>query len=184
MPYLPELPENATLIDVFRAYPETARPLIQFHEALLRGESPFTEAERELIAAYVSGLNGCRYCHGVHTATGEALGVPQGAVKGLLEDFGSAPVDARLKPVLRYFAKLTRTPDGLTSDDADAVYAAGWDQDALYHAVATCALFNFMNRLVEGLGIELQEAYVPVAAERLSKRGYTELLRMLGSEKG
>jgi uncharacterized protein YciW len=98
----------------------------------------------------------------------------------------SAPIprDARLKTVLRYVAKLTRTPDGITSDDAEAVYAAGWDQDALYHAVATCALINFMNRLVEDLGIEPQEAYVPMAAERLSKRGYTEMLRMLGSEKG
>lgn len=183
MPYLPDLPENASLIDLFRAYPDTARPLIAFHEALLRGRSPFTEAQRELIAAYVSGLNGCRYCHGVHTATAEALGVPKGTVKHLLEGMGSAPVDQRMEPVLRYVEKLTRTPDAMTREDADAVYAAGWDQDALYHAVATCALFNFMNRLVEGLGIELQETYVPLAAERLSKRGYTELLRMLGDGK-
>lgn len=183
MPYLPELPANASLIDLFRAYPETAKPLIEFHEALLRGESPFSEAERELIAAYVSGLNGCRYCHGVHTATAEALGVHEGAVRNLLEGIDSAPVDQRMKPVLLFVEKLTRTPDGMTREDADAVYAAGWSQDALYHAVATCALFNFMNRLVEGLGIELQDAYVPVAAERLSKRGYTELLRMLGNGK-
>jgi hypothetical protein len=62
------LPEKATLLDVFRMFPETNRPLLEFHEVLLRGASPFTEAERELIAAYVSGLNGCRYCHGVHAA--------------------------------------------------------------------------------------------------------------------
>jgi uncharacterized peroxidase-related enzyme len=183
VPYLPELPANATLIDVFRAYPETARPLIAFHEALLRGASPFSEAERELIAAYVSGLNGCRYCHGVHTATAEALGAPAGAVKDLLGGIDAAQVDERMRPVLRYVDKLTRTPDGMTEADAEAVYAAGWSQDALYHAVATCALFNFMNRLVEGLGIELQEPYVPMAAERLSKKGYTELLRMVGDGK-
>jgi uncharacterized peroxidase-related enzyme len=181
MPYLPALPAKASLVDLFRAYPETARPLIEFHEVLLRGESPFSDTERELIAAYVSGLNRCRYCHRVHTATAEALGVPQGVVKNLLEGIDTAPVDERMKPVLRYVAKLTRTPDGMTREDAEAVYAAGWDQHALYHAVATCALFNFMNRLVEGLGIELQEAYVPLAAERLSKKGYTELLRMLGT---
>lgn len=183
MPFLPELPANATLLDLFRAYPETARPLIAFHEALLRGESPFSQAERELIAAYVSGLNGCRYCHGIHTATAEALGVQEGTVRNLLDGIEAAPVDQRMKPVLRYVEKLTRAPDSMTRDDAEAVYAAAWNQDALYHAVATCALFNFMNRLVEGLGIELQEAYVPLAAERLSKRGYTELLRMLGDGK-
>ncbi|MGH4017277.1 MAG: hypothetical protein ACRDSL_25785 [Pseudonocardiaceae bacterium] len=65
MTHLPSLPENATLLDVFRAYPDTARPLLDYHQVLLRGPSPLTVAERELIAAYVSGLNVCGYCHGI-----------------------------------------------------------------------------------------------------------------------
>ncbi|HUY01913.1 MAG TPA: carboxymuconolactone decarboxylase family protein, partial [Rhodocyclaceae bacterium] len=85
MPFIPGLPEGGSLLDLFRAFPDTSRPLIAFHEVLLRGPSPFTEAERELIAAYVSGLNACRYCYGVHTATAERLGVPAGAVAAALE---------------------------------------------------------------------------------------------------
>jgi hypothetical protein len=54
MAYLPSLPDHASLLDVFRMFPETNEPLLSFHEILLRGPSPFTEAERELIAAYVS----------------------------------------------------------------------------------------------------------------------------------
>jgi AhpD family alkylhydroperoxidase len=42
------------------------------HSAL---SSPFSAPEREPIAAYVSGLNHYRYCHAVHTATAERLGV-------------------------------------------------------------------------------------------------------------
>jgi hypothetical protein len=57
MSYLPSLKPDSVLLDVFRAYPDAARPLLDYHEALLRGPSPFTVAERELIAAYVSGLN-------------------------------------------------------------------------------------------------------------------------------
>ncbi|MDZ5696765.1 carboxymuconolactone decarboxylase family protein [Chelativorans sp. M5D2P16] len=72
---MPYLPAGATLLDVFKRFPDTNAPLIEFHEALLRAP-PFTEAERELIATYVSGLNRCRYCRGVHTATAERLGVP------------------------------------------------------------------------------------------------------------
>jgi hypothetical protein len=41
------------------------------------------------------------------------------------------------------------------------------------------ALFNFMNRLVEGLGIELEPSYVAPAAERLAERGYLPLLEMM-----
>ena len=53
MTYLPSLPD-ATLLQVFRAHPDIARPLIDLHEAVLRGPSPLTVAEREHIAAFVS----------------------------------------------------------------------------------------------------------------------------------
>ncbi len=65
MAYLPSMPKDASLLDVFWMFPETNEPLIAFHETLLRGPSPCTEGERECVAAYVSGLNGCRYCHGI-----------------------------------------------------------------------------------------------------------------------
>lgn len=173
------LPKNASLIDVFKTYPETSRPLLEFHEILLRGPSPFSEAERELIAAFVSTLNNCRYCRAIHTATAERLGAPQGIVDKLVDEIDVAPVDDRMKPVLRYARKLTRDPAGLSESDAEAVFNAGWDHGALYHLVAVTALFNFMNRLVEGLGIVPNPAYVASAAERLATRGYKPLIEML-----
>ena len=54
MSYLKSLPAETTLLQVFQAYPGPARHLLAFHELVLRGESPFTPGERELIAAYVS----------------------------------------------------------------------------------------------------------------------------------
>jgi uncharacterized peroxidase-related enzyme len=181
MAYLPSLPRAATLLDVFKAFPETNKPLIEFHEVLMRGPSPFSEAERELIAAYVSGLNRCRYCRGVHTATTERLGTPEGTVGALLEEIDTALAPARMKPVLSYAQKLTRAPDSVTRGDAEAVLAAGWDQTALYQTVAVTALFNYMNRLVEGLGIELDPAYVEPASKRLAERGYLPLIDMMMS---
>jgi hypothetical protein len=56
------------------------------------------------------------------------------------------------------------------------VFAAGWDERALHDAVSVCALFNFMNRLVEGLGIQADVGYFGVAAERLASQGYAGLL--------
>jgi uncharacterized peroxidase-related enzyme len=179
MPYLMSLRAGASLIDVFRAFPATSTPLIEFHEALLRGPSPFTEAERELIAAYVSGLNGCGFCHGVHTATAERMGVEPGLLSRIVRDGGFEGVDDRLQPVLLLARKLTQSPSSVTKADADAVLAAGWDDAALHSAVAVTALFNFMNRLVEGLGIELDPSYVGPASERLADRGYLPLLEMM-----
>lgn len=44
MPYLPSLGPRASLLEVFRSFPDTSKPLIEYHEVLLRGPSPFTEA--------------------------------------------------------------------------------------------------------------------------------------------
>src|ERR671918_2594899 len=167
MTYLGSLPDGAVLVDVFRAFPDTALPLLDYTEALLRGPSPLSVAERELIAAYVSGLNACRYCHGVHTATAEAFGITEGTLTALLDDVDGAPVDERMRPVLRYVRKLTLTPSRMTPSDAEAVFAAGWTEGALHDAVSVCALFNLMNRLVDGLGVTAGPDYFARAADRL-----------------
>jgi hypothetical protein len=56
MSYLRSLKPDAGLVQIFQAFPTITRPLLEYHEALLRGDSPFRAAERELIAAFVSGL--------------------------------------------------------------------------------------------------------------------------------
>jgi uncharacterized peroxidase-related enzyme len=183
LPYLPSLPENAALIDVFRAYPDTAGPLLDYHEALLRGPSPLSVLERELIAAYVSGLNSCHYCHGVHAATARAFGVDEDALIALLDDVDGAPIDERMKPLLRYVAKLTLTPSRMTESDAASVFRAGWDEKALHDAVSVCALFNFMNRLVEGLGIQATPEYFADSARRLAGGGYAGLKAVLDPDR-
>ena len=110
MTFLPSLPDNAKLLDVFRAYPETAHPLVDYHEALMRGPSPLSIAERELIAAYVSGLNACDYCYGVHQATAERFGVDEQTLTSMLANLETAEIDDRMRPLLSYLGKLTGDP--------------------------------------------------------------------------
>ena len=181
MSYLSSLADDAKLMDVFKLYPETSRPLLDYHEVVMRGPSPFSVAERELIAAYVSGVNSCGYCHGVHTATAEACGVAEGAIPAAVLDVDSAPVPDNLRPVLRYVEKLTLTPAALTRADAEEVLAAGWDEHALHSAVMVCALFNFMNRMVEGHGITAGPDYFAKSGKRLNELGYAGLNTLLDS---
>ena len=180
MPFIRSLPDDAAMLDVLRLSPEAARPLVQFHEALMRGTSPLTEGQRELLAAYVSGLNSCSYCQGVHAATAEAFGVPAELLNNLLVDVDRAEVDDRCRAMLRFVRKLTLEPTRVVSEDAGAVLAAGWDDRALHDAVMICGLFSFMNRVVLGLGLRADEEYALQAAARLSSEGYAALLPHLG----
>lgn len=163
MPQLRSLPAEPVMRDLYRAYPATSKPLGELTEAAMRGPSPFTQGQRELIAAYVSGLNACTYCHTTHVAVAAACGVEPDLVKALVTDIESAPIEARMKPILRYARKLTQSPARMTAADAAAVYDAGWNDDALYSTVLVTALFNFYNRLADGVGT--------LFARRLPRRG-------------
>ena len=179
MSFLPSIEERPVLLDVLKAYPATAKPLLEYHEALLRGDSPLSMAERELIAAYVSSLNGCRYCRGVHGAIAEEMGVDNHALTALLDRNDDSAVPVKLRALLLYAAKLTLSPAAMTSADASAVFAAGWNERALHDTVSICSLFNFMNRLVEGLGIKADANYFRMAAKRLTRGGYAGLIKLL-----
>ena len=117
MGFLKSLGDAPHLYEVMKKYPYIAIPAFQLHDFLMRGDAPFTVAERELISAYVSGLNACSFCY-----------------RG-------------------YVRKLNDTPGQMVQKDADAIYEAGWEEDALMEAVGICALFNFMNRIADGAGV-------------------------------
>ncbi|CAA9397956.1 MAG: hypothetical protein AVDCRST_MAG32-2799 [uncultured Nocardioides sp.] len=169
-----------TLLDVFRAHPATYRPLLDYHEAVMRGPSAFTVAERELMAAYVSGLNACGYCLGVHRVTAERFGVDRDLLDGLLTDLDHARgVDDRMRAVLRYVGQLTVAPAALTRDDAVAVLEAGWGEDALHDAASVCGLFNLMNRIVDGMGVTADDDYLDISGRRLAEGGYAALKELL-----
>jgi len=152
MPKLPSL-DQPDMHDVMAKYPRGFQSLCDYHDAILRGPSALTAGERELIATYVSGVNNCNYCHGAHRRFAEAHGIEPDLFESLMEDPAKAGVDPKLLPILAYAKKLTQAPSTVTEEDAQKVYDAGWDEEALVTAISVTALFNFMNRLVEGTGM-------------------------------
>ena len=126
MAHLRNLPANAAVFDVFAAYPDLFGPIADFSQAAFRGEGPLPPRDRELIFSYVSQLNACEYCFGGHSETTVLLGASREVFDKLKIDIDAAPVDAKLKPLLRYAKKLTETPARMTPADAEACYAAGW----------------------------------------------------------
>ncbi|MBA4165460.1 MAG: peroxidase [Erythrobacter sp.] len=153
MSKLPSLPENPEMLDVLARYPQGFAALCNYHDAILRGPSELSVAERELIAAYVSGLNQCSFCHGSHRIYAELHGIDPDVFEKLVADPAAAGVDPRLLPLLEYARVLTQSPAMASEGLAQAVYAAGWSEEALFTCVSVTALFNLMNRLVEGTGI-------------------------------
>ncbi len=92
----------------------------------------------------------------------EAFGVDAGVLESIMDDIDASSVDERMKLLLRFVRKLTLSPGRMVQADADAVYAAGWEEGALHFAIGVCGRYNFINRLVLGHGVEYTEAHTEI----------------------
>ncbi|MFI6655368.1 carboxymuconolactone decarboxylase family protein [Streptomyces sp. NPDC050523] len=141
------------------------------HEAM-RGPSDWSVGDRELMAAYVSKVNGSAFCVGAHTATaGRAYGDPE-RVAAVLDDLETARVSEPLRATLRMLGKLTR--EGRAgAEDMREVLAAGVSPQQVRDALAVCAAFSVTDRLADAFGFELlsPEGF-EAGAKYLLKRGY------------
>ncbi|MBT3480140.1 MAG: peroxidase [Opitutales bacterium] len=179
-----DLPSDANLGHVFQRFPKGVDHLLKYHDAVLRGPSEFTIGERELIAAYVSSLNSCYYCAGVHSVIAETFGIEVETFQTLIENPGTDTFGSKLSPILNYLRKLTLNPSKMLHEDAEAVRTVGWSEDALFEAISVCALFSFMHRIVEGSGLNTSTEARTATRERhrngKSDTPYTDFGKRLG----
>jgi hypothetical protein len=160
MPFFKSLPENAGPPVVFSKYPDIYGPWSTMSQEMMNGPSPLSQGEREMILAFAAG----------------AAGIKQGVLDELMKDVATASVDEKLKPLLAYVRKLAATPSEMTQADADAVFAAGWDEHALHDAIVITARAAFMQRLVEGHGfIPLSRETAIHHAKKRVQMGYVNL---------
>lgn len=167
MSKFPSLPDNPEMMDVLARFPQGFAALCQYHDAILRGPSELTVAQRELIAAYVSGLNQCNFCHGAHRAYAEAHGIDPDVFETLVDDPARAGIEDKMLPILAYAKVLTQSPAMVTASMAQAVYDAGWGEEALFTAISVTGTFNLMNRLIEGTGITANPMARAASRERI-----------------
>lgn len=132
--------------------PETAKPLNELAEVLLRGPSSLTAAERELIATYVSSENECYFCQAAHGAIAAAhLGGDEELVRCVKADFGQAAISDKLKALLSIAGKVQRGGKHVTAQDVAAARALGATDMEIHDTVLIAAMFCMCNRYVDGL---------------------------------
>jgi uncharacterized peroxidase-related enzyme len=160
---------------LLRYRPETARPLSELTEVLLRGPSTLTRGERELIAAYVSALNDCRYCTSSHSACAAAQ-LPGGMtlVEQVRADPATAPVPAKLKALLAIASAVAQSGRAVTAEQVAQAREAGATDLEIHDTVLIAALFCMFNRYVDGLATTapVDPALYAAGAQRLVTHGY------------
>lgn len=155
--------------------PETARPLNDLAETLLRGPNTLTRAERELIATYTSWRNACHFCHSAHGAVAaHHLGGDERLVDEVRRDPSAAAVSPKLRALLAIAAKVQQGGQEVTEVEITRAREERATDKEIHDTVLIAAAFAMYNRYVDGLA-----TWAPVepdayreAGRRLAEDGY------------
>lgn len=94
-------------------------------------------------------------------------------VWSVLRDLETSLLSDKDKALFRFVDKVNRESVRITSEDMKPLYAAGWDDEAIYFAITVCALFNFYNRWVDAAGVRaLSDEAHRQGGKRSAAQGY------------
>jgi len=171
-----QLPEGAPgIVGPLAFRPETAKPLLELAEVLLRGPNTLTPAERELIAAHVSHRNDCTFCQLSHSAAAAAhLDGNYGLVEQIKLEPEQANISGKLKALLRIAGKVQQGGKLVSEADVARAREQGASDKEIHDTVLISAAFCMYNRYVDGLATWQPgeaEAYREMG-QQLAKEGY------------
>lgn len=147
--------------------PETARPLTELVEVLLRGPSTLSRGEREIIASSVSYWNGCHFCHSSHGAAAASnLNLGLELVDEIKAGLNHSPISPKLKALLKVAQKVQEGGKNVTVEDVEVAVKQGSTEMEVHDTVLIAAAFCMYNRYVDGLG-----TWAPAEKEAYSEMG-------------
>jgi len=177
MPYIPleeHLPGITGLLEYSK---DTAAPIRELTQILLRGPSTLTEGERELIATVVSHRNECTFCTTAHTAAADILLGEEDTAAKVKQDITTAPVSDKMKTLLAIAAQVQGSGKNVTAEMVQKAKDAGATDIEIHDTVLIAALFCLYNRYVDGLATvtPTDPAFYKSLGERLKNNGYSRL---------
>lgn len=155
--------------------PETAKPLNELVDVLLRGPHTLTPGERELIATFVSARNDCRYCQTIHGAiAAHHLGGDESLVLHVKRDAEHAAISDKLKALLVIAGKTADSGKLVTADDVARARSHGATDLEIHDTVLIAAVFCMCNRYVDGLATWAPDdpAFYRQRAALVAENGY------------
>jgi uncharacterized peroxidase-related enzyme len=161
---------------LFATRPAVAQALSLLADTLLHAPNTLSRGERELIAAYVSSLNTCTFCHRSHAAIASChLGDEGTTVDAVVGDPERAPVSNKMKALLGIAARVQRGGQFVQDEHIARARREGATDNEIHDAVLIAAAFCMFNRYVDGL-----RAWTPddldgyrLRARHVAEHGYT-----------
>jgi len=175
MPYIEVNNDFAGIRGLMAFRPETAGPLGELANILLRDTDGLSRADRELIATHVSYLNDCFYCHNSHGEIASCyLGGNRELVDQVRKDYEQAPISDKLKALLAIAGKVQKSGKSVLPGDVERARQQGATDKDIHDTVLIAAAFCLFNRYVDGLGATTPAdlSTYPPRARQIAENGY------------
>ncbi|MGL4631958.1 MAG: carboxymuconolactone decarboxylase family protein [Leadbetterella sp.] len=174
MPHIPlenHLPGITGLLEYRQ---DTAGPIRELTQILLRGDSTLSEGERELIAALVSSKNQCIFCTNAHTAAADILLGETHTCEKVKNDYESAPISEKMKALLSIAESTQQNGKKVTDSKVQRAKKEGATDREIHDTVLIAALFCLYNKYVDGMqSVTPTEAtFYEKLGERITTHGY------------
>ena len=164
MPWIEEIPSGEEdLPAIFQALslsPGALERVKQLNETLAFGSSALSRVQEEAIATVVAAANRCRYGALTHGGFLRLHSGDEQLVSALLADYSQSGLAEEDQAMLEFAVKLTLEPATVVRDDVAGLRDAGFDDEKILSIVLITGLVNFMNRLAQGLGVDVPQAYL------------------------
>ncbi len=137
--------------------PESIKQHMDLYMGIMFSRSELSRAEREMIAVVVSTANGCLYCQKHHAQALNHYWKDKNKIKQVIQEDAPAFLSAREQALCRYARILTLEPHAHEKNDyTESLRGVGLEDTAILDATLVVAYFNFVNRIVLSLGVELE----------------------------
>jgi len=161
-------PQLPGIVGLLNYRPETARPLCELAETLLRRDEGLTPLEREWIASYVSYLNNCHFCH---TSHGAATCAHAHESVDMIDEIEKGPASTQISPKMRALlviaGQVQKGGKYVTEAAIQDARAAGATDLEIHDTVLIAAAFCMYNRYVDGL-----HTWAPAEREAYQEEGH------------
>jgi uncharacterized peroxidase-related enzyme len=136
--------------------PDSITAHMDLYMTVMFGSSPLSRARREMMAVVVSSVNRCSYCVRHHGAALNYYWKDETKIKALGLDYTALELNDQDKSLCVYANQLTCNPDKNMDDQMHLFRKHGLDDRAILDATLVIAYFNFVNRVILGLGVEIE----------------------------
>lgn len=138
--------------------PQSIVKHIDLYMCIMFGKSPLRRVQREMMGVVVSRNNGCYYCQQHHLEAVIHYWKDNEKAERFRENFRNVDLKESDTVLCEYAEKLTLHPGKASEKDYTApLREAGWNDRAILDATLVISYFNFVNRIVLGLNVDVEE---------------------------